>query len=222
MILAKRREALPQLRVHLLARRGQHLIHRIDTPVEVGKIGEALLLIEQLGGKKRRDTRGHLARGDVGSPRIHPARPRTLRDLGLRAVGERDDLGTALASEMARIEHLWRVAAMAARDHEAVLAQALRRGDAELARRVGPRNDAPRLALEQHMSRQQIDERAAAGDPIHLLNRSALLDDVLDEIERLHDVPFHMPRRPLMPRRRAPPRQSRCPPSRRARSPPPR
>ena len=95
-----------------------------------------LLLLEQLSGNKRRDTRWHLTSRDVRSPGIHPADERFVGDFRVCVVCEGNNLGATFKGECTRIEHLGGVSAMATCNNKAMLTQTLRCGDAELSCRI--------------------------------------------------------------------------------------
>ena len=147
MVPAKLGEAIAQLGVDLLASSGKNLVHLGDAGVHVCQICVAFLLVEDLRRKSQGDTGGNLGLGDALAPRIDPASPLAVIDAGTGVVGLGDNGGAGGLGDGARIDHLGRVAGVAASDNQGLLAQTLGAHDVELAGGIGLAGEGGRLAL---------------------------------------------------------------------------
>ena len=190
MLLAELGKAIAQLGVDLLTGSGQQRIHLLKALVHVSECLVAFLLVEQLGGDQSADTLRHLGLRHALAPGVDPGGPLAVIDLGALAVGEGNDLGASGQRHLATVDDLLRVAAVAAGNNERLLAKTLGSHQAKLARRVDRRGKRGGLALEQFVSRHQVDHRTAAGDPKDVLNLALALDNFLNQIMCVHaDAP---------------------------------
>ena len=186
MIPAKLGEAVAQLGVDLIASSGKNLVHLGDAVGHVCQICVAFLLVEDLCRKGQGDAGGNLGLGNALAPRIDPARPLAVIDARAGVVGLGDNGGAGGLGDSARIDHLGRVAGMAASDNQGLLAQTLGTHDVELTSGICLAGEGGRLALQQLVGGQQVDEGAAAGNPEDAIELAFLGDGVGDEIVRIH------------------------------------
>ena len=190
MLLAELGKAIAQLGVDFLAGSGQQGIHLLKAGVHVGECLVTLLLVEQLGSHQDADALRNLGLRHAFTPRIDPGGPLAVINLGALAVGEGDDLGAGSQRHLAAVDDLLRVTAVAAGNDERLLAKTLGSHQAKLARRVDRRGKRGGLALEQFVSRHEVDHRTAAGNPKDVLDLALALDNFLNQITCVHaDVP---------------------------------
>ena len=186
VLLAKLGKAIAQLGIYLLACRGKNLIHLGDTGIHIGKIGVALLLIEQLCRKRQRNASGDLGLRHALAPWVDPRGPLAGVNLGSSVVGLGDHRSAGSKGNLAALDDLRGVAAVTAGNDQGLLAQTTRTHDIELASRIDIRSEGGCLALQKLMSRDQIDHGATASNPVDAVELALLGNCLFDQIVCVH------------------------------------
>ena len=186
MLLAKLGKTIAQLGIYLLACRRKNLINLSNTGIHIGKIGIALLLIEQLGRKRQRNASGDLGLRHALAPRVDPRDPLAGVNLGSSVVGLGDHRSAGSKGNLTALDDLGGVATVAASNDQGFLTQAARAHDIKLASRIDIRSEGGCLALQKLMSRDQIDHGATASNPVDAVELALLGNCLFDQIVCVH------------------------------------
>ena len=186
VLLAKLGKTIAQLGIYLLTCRGKNLIHLGDTGIHIGKIGVALLLIEQLGRKRQRNASGDLSLRHALAPWVDPRGPLAGVDLRSSVVGLGDHRSAGGKGNLAALNDLGGVATVAASNDQGLLAQTTRTHDIELASRIDIRSEGGCLALQKLVSRDQIDHGATTSNPVDAVELALLGNCLFDQIVCVH------------------------------------